>query len=105
MVRLSVLASLLLSLVIPCNATCAPLAKEVEVNGARIQYLEDGSGGPSSSSMVGSRTIVPGNRLEMRSPANIGSSPRPSDISVPVHGKMTEGNSASRPLLTISPSL
>ena len=46
MVRLSVLASLLLSLVIPCNATSAPLAKEAEVNGVRIQYLEDGSGEP-----------------------------------------------------------
>ena len=46
MVRLSVLASLLSSLVIPCNATSAPLAKEVEVNGVRIQYLEDGSGAP-----------------------------------------------------------
>jgi len=39
MVRLSVLASLLLSLAIPCNATSAPLAKEAEVNGVRIQYL------------------------------------------------------------------
>jgi pimeloyl-ACP methyl ester carboxylesterase len=46
MVRLSVLASLLLSLVIPCNATSSPLAKEAEVNGVRIQYLEDGSGEP-----------------------------------------------------------
>ena len=46
MVRLAVLASLLLSLVIPCNATSAPLAKEAEVNGVRIQYLEDGSGAP-----------------------------------------------------------
>ena len=46
MVRLSVLASLLLSLVIPCNATSARLAKEAEVNGVRIQYLEDGSGAP-----------------------------------------------------------
>jgi pimeloyl-ACP methyl ester carboxylesterase len=46
MARLSVLASLLLSLVIPCNATSAPLAKEAEVNGVRLQYLEDGSGEP-----------------------------------------------------------
>ena len=46
MVRLSVLASLLLSLAIPGNATSAPLAKEAEVNGVRIQYLEDGSGEP-----------------------------------------------------------
>jgi pimeloyl-ACP methyl ester carboxylesterase len=46
MVRLSVLASLLLSLAIPCNATSVPLAKEAEVNGVRIQYLEDGSGEP-----------------------------------------------------------
>ena len=75
MVRLSVLASLLLSLVIPCNATSAPLAKEVEVNGVRIQYLEDGSGAPVVFVHGGSPTIVPGNRLEMRSPGNIGSSP------------------------------
>jgi len=46
MVRLSVVVSLLLSLAIPCNATSAPLAKEAEVNGVRIQYLEDGSGEP-----------------------------------------------------------
>ena len=46
MVRLSVLASLLLSLAIPCKAASAPLAKEAEVNGVRIQYLEDGAGEP-----------------------------------------------------------
>lgn len=34
------------SLVIPCNATSAPSAKEVEVNGVRLQYLENGSGEP-----------------------------------------------------------
>lgn len=31
---------------IPCNATSAPSAKEAEVNGVRLQYLEDGSGEP-----------------------------------------------------------
>jgi hypothetical protein len=46
MARLSVLASLLLSLVIPSNATSAPLAKEVEVNGVRLPYVEQGSGEP-----------------------------------------------------------
>jgi pimeloyl-ACP methyl ester carboxylesterase len=46
MVRLSALASLLLSLVILSSATCVPLAKEVEVNGVRLQYLEQGSGEP-----------------------------------------------------------
>jgi pimeloyl-ACP methyl ester carboxylesterase len=46
MARLSALASLLLSLVIPCSATSAPLAKEVEVNGVRLQYIEEGTGDP-----------------------------------------------------------
>jgi pimeloyl-ACP methyl ester carboxylesterase len=46
MARLSVLASLLLSLVIPSSAMSAPLAKEVEVNGVRLQYQEQGSGEP-----------------------------------------------------------
>ena len=46
MVRLSVLASLLLSLVIPSSATSAPLAKEVEINGVRLPYVEQGSGEP-----------------------------------------------------------
>ena len=44
MVRLPVLASLLLGLVIPSNATSAPLAKEVEVDGVRLSYVEQGSG-------------------------------------------------------------
>ena len=46
MVRLSVLASLLLSLVIPSSATSAPLAKEIEVNGVRLSYVEEGAGEP-----------------------------------------------------------
>ena len=46
MVRLSVLASLLLSLVIPSSATSAPLVKEVEINGVRLPYVEQGSGEP-----------------------------------------------------------
>ena len=32
--------------VIPCNATSSALAKEAEVNGVRLQYLEQGSGEP-----------------------------------------------------------
>jgi pimeloyl-ACP methyl ester carboxylesterase len=35
------------SLVIPCGATPFPLAKEAEVNGVRLQYLEQGSGEPA----------------------------------------------------------
>jgi hypothetical protein len=45
MVRSSVLASLLLCLV-PSIATSAPLTKEIEVNGARLSYVEEGSGEP-----------------------------------------------------------
>jgi pimeloyl-ACP methyl ester carboxylesterase len=46
MVRLSVLATLLLSLVIPSSATSAPLTKEIKVNGARLSYVDEGSGEP-----------------------------------------------------------
>jgi pimeloyl-ACP methyl ester carboxylesterase len=46
MVRLPVLASLLLSLAVPSSATSAPLAKEAEVNGVRLSYIEQGSGEP-----------------------------------------------------------
>jgi pimeloyl-ACP methyl ester carboxylesterase len=46
MVRLSVLASLLLSLVVPTSATSAPLAKEIEVNDVRLSYVEQGAGEP-----------------------------------------------------------
>jgi pimeloyl-ACP methyl ester carboxylesterase len=42
----SVLASLLLCLVIPSSATSSPLAKEVEVNGVPLQYVDQGSGEP-----------------------------------------------------------
>src|SRR5262245_6411945 len=45
MVRSSVLASLLLCLV-PSIATSAPLTKEIEVNGVRLSYVEEGSGEP-----------------------------------------------------------
>jgi pimeloyl-ACP methyl ester carboxylesterase len=46
MARLSVIAFLLLSLVIPSSATSAPLAKEIEVNGVRLPYVEEGAGEP-----------------------------------------------------------
>jgi hypothetical protein len=46
MARLSVIASLLLGLVIPSSATSAPLAKEIEVNGVRLPYVEEGAGEP-----------------------------------------------------------
>ena len=45
MVRWSVLTSLLLSLV-PSIAMSAPLTKEIEVNGVRLSYVEDGTGEP-----------------------------------------------------------
>ena len=45
MVRWSVLTSLLLSLV-PSMAMSAPLTKEIEVNGVRLSYVEDGSDEP-----------------------------------------------------------
>jgi pimeloyl-ACP methyl ester carboxylesterase len=46
MVRTSVLASLLLSLVIPSSARSAPLAKEADLEGVRLAYVEQGSGEP-----------------------------------------------------------
>src|SRR6266700_697585 len=46
MVRLSAFIPLLLCLVVPTTTPWAQAAKEVEVNGVRIQYLEDGSGEP-----------------------------------------------------------
>jgi pimeloyl-ACP methyl ester carboxylesterase len=45
MVRWSVLASLLLCLV-PSIATSVPLTKEMEVNGVRLQYVDQGTGEP-----------------------------------------------------------
>ena len=45
MIRWPVLASLLLCLVSPV-ATSAPLTKEIEVNGVRLSYIEEGSGEP-----------------------------------------------------------
>jgi pimeloyl-ACP methyl ester carboxylesterase len=46
MVRASVLASLLLSLILPSTASGAPVTKEIEVNGVRLSVVEDGSGEP-----------------------------------------------------------
>jgi pimeloyl-ACP methyl ester carboxylesterase len=46
MVRLSAFAVLLLCLVVPTTMTCAQVAKEVEINGFRAQYVEQGSGEP-----------------------------------------------------------
>jgi pimeloyl-ACP methyl ester carboxylesterase len=45
MVRLSALASLVLSLVLSI-ATSAPLTKEIAVNGVRLSYVDEGSGEP-----------------------------------------------------------
>jgi pimeloyl-ACP methyl ester carboxylesterase len=46
MVRMSVIASVLLCLAVPSNATCAPLVKEGDVNGLRLSYVDQGSGKP-----------------------------------------------------------
>lgn len=44
MVRLSAFGLLLLCIVVPTTMTWAQTAKEVEINGARLHYLEQGSG-------------------------------------------------------------
>ena len=46
MVRLSALAPLLLCLVVPSPAISGTSAKEVEINGVHLQYLDQGSGEP-----------------------------------------------------------
>ena len=46
MIRFAALATLLLCLLLPSTAMSGPLAKEVEVNGVRLQYVEHGSGEP-----------------------------------------------------------
>jgi pimeloyl-ACP methyl ester carboxylesterase len=46
MVRLSILVSFLLGLAVPSSATSAPLAKEAEVDGIRLSFVEQGSGEP-----------------------------------------------------------
>jgi pimeloyl-ACP methyl ester carboxylesterase len=46
MVRLSAFIALLLCLVVPTTTPWAQAAKEVEINGVRLQYVEQGSGEP-----------------------------------------------------------
>ena len=46
MVRLSAFIPLLLCLVVPTTTPWAQAAKEVEINGVRLQYKEQGSGEP-----------------------------------------------------------
>jgi len=46
MVRLSAFALLLLCVVVPTSTPQAQAAKEVEINGVRLQYVEQGSGEP-----------------------------------------------------------
>jgi pimeloyl-ACP methyl ester carboxylesterase len=46
MVRLSAFIPLLLCLVVPITTPWAQAAKEVEINGVRLQYVEQGSGEP-----------------------------------------------------------
>ena len=44
--RLNALVPLLLCLLIPSTAMSAPAVKEVEVNGVRLSYVEQGAGEP-----------------------------------------------------------
>jgi pimeloyl-ACP methyl ester carboxylesterase len=44
--RSAALASLLLCFLVPSTAMCGPSAKEMEVNGVRLSYVEQGSGEP-----------------------------------------------------------
>ena len=44
--RFAALASLLLCLLVPSTAMCGPSAKEIEVNGVRLAFVEQGSGEP-----------------------------------------------------------
>jgi pimeloyl-ACP methyl ester carboxylesterase len=46
MARFSALASLLVWLVVPSTAMSGPSAKEIEINGVRLPYVEQGSGEP-----------------------------------------------------------
>jgi pimeloyl-ACP methyl ester carboxylesterase len=46
MIRFAAFAPLLLGLLIPSVATSSPLAKEIEVNGVLLPYVEQGSGEP-----------------------------------------------------------
>jgi hypothetical protein len=86
------------------TAMSAPLTKEVEVNGVRLPYVEEGSESRSSSSMGRFLTFGSGSRSERRSQSDIGSSPIPRDIMGSGHGRMAEKNTVSRPMWTISPS-
>jgi pimeloyl-ACP methyl ester carboxylesterase len=45
-VRLSVFASLLMCLVVSSTVTSAPSIREIEVNGMRLSYVDEGSGEP-----------------------------------------------------------
>jgi hypothetical protein len=45
-VRLPVLTSLLMCLLVPSTVTSDPLAKDSDVNGIRLTYVEQGSGEP-----------------------------------------------------------
>jgi pimeloyl-ACP methyl ester carboxylesterase len=79
------------------------LAKEAEVNGVRIQYPEDGSGAPVvfvHGAVTDHRAWEPVRDEIARKYRFIALTQRYFGT-----GKMTEGNTASRPLLTISPSL
>jgi hypothetical protein len=46
-VRLSVFASLLMCLVVSSTVTSAPSIREIEVNGMRLSYVDEGSGAVS----------------------------------------------------------
>ena len=68
------LTPLLLCLVAPSNGTFAQSAKEVEVNGVRLHYVEQGSGEPIVFVHGGLGDAAILGAGQRRSPRSIGSS-------------------------------
>ena len=93
--RLNVIAPLLLCLLIPSTAMSAPAVKEVEVNGVRVSYVEQGAGEPIVFVHGAFSDLAFGSRSERRSQSDIGSSPTRRDISGPAHGPMRDRTSMS----------
>jgi pimeloyl-ACP methyl ester carboxylesterase len=65
-------------------------AKEVEINGVRLQYVEQGSGEAMVFVHGAPSDLATGSPSERGSLASIGFSPTPSDISGPRRGPMME---------------
>jgi hypothetical protein len=95
---------LLFSMIAIVHVSSAPLHEDIEVNGVRLQYVEDGIGEPVvfvHGAVSDSRAWEP---VRDQIAKNIISSPTRRDISAPPNGRMTARNLALRPTLMISPS-